>query len=53
MSEVVVALIVLAGFFAAMGYVIWCGRFTGPDPEDIEMGSGFADLVARSEPAHR
>lgn len=41
MGDVAVGLIVLAVFFAAMAYVMWSGRLTGPDPEDIEMGAGF------------
>jgi hypothetical protein len=53
MGEVTVALIVLAAFFAAMAYVIWCGRLTGPDPEDIEMGAGFADLATTEVRPHR
>ena len=31
-------LIVLCFFFLCIGYVGWCGRIVGPDPNELPMG---------------
>jgi hypothetical protein len=56
MSDALMGLVILVFFFACIGYVAWCGRIIGPDPEDLEMGTDSpfeapARSVDRREPA--
>ena len=44
-------LIVLGFFFLCVGYVGWCGRILGPDPDDLPMGSPATDETAADSTA--
>ena len=50
MGDVVMGLVILAFFFVCVGYVGWCGRIIGPDPDDlgeaIEPAAGADAAVA-------
>jgi Na+-transporting methylmalonyl-CoA/oxaloacetate decarboxylase gamma subunit len=37
MGDVVMVLVILAFFVVCIGYVTWCGRIIGPDPEAVEQ----------------
>jgi hypothetical protein len=36
MGDVVMGLVILAFFFVCIGYVTWCSRIIGPDPEQLD-----------------
>ena len=36
MGDVLMGVMVLAFFLACVGYVGWCGRIIGPDPDELE-----------------
>ena len=36
MGDVVMVLVILAFFVVCIGYVTWCGRIIGPDPEAFD-----------------
>jgi len=39
MGDVVMGLVILAFFFLCVGYVSWCGRIIGPDPEELDASA--------------
>ena len=45
MSDAVMGLIVLSFFFLCVGYVAWCGRILGPDPDELPMGSPTSEIT--------
>ena len=38
MGDVLMGVMVLAFFLGCVGYVGWCGRIIGPDPDELEAG---------------
>ena len=44
MGDVTMVLMILAFFFGCIGYVTWCGRIIGPDPEEMD-----ADLDSEND----
>ena len=36
MGDITMVLMILAFFFGCIGYVTWCGRIIGPDPEEMD-----------------
>ena len=36
MGDVLMGLVILAFFAVCVGYVGWCGRIIGPDPEELD-----------------
>ncbi len=47
MGDITMVLVILTFFFACIGYVTWCGRIIGPDPDELD-----ADLDAESAVAN-
>jgi hypothetical protein len=46
MSDIAMIALILVFFFAAIGYVGWCGRIIGPDPEEDDVpADSAANLV--------
>ena len=37
MGDITMVGLILAFFFGCIGYVTWCGRIIGPDPEDLDV----------------
>lgn len=50
MGDVVMVLVVLAFFVVCIGYVTWCGRIIGPDPDVVEP---VDEAAAAADPADR
>ena len=39
MGDVLMGVVVLVFFLVCVGYVGWCGRVIGPDPDELEPGA--------------
>ncbi len=42
MDDITMVLVILTFFLGCIGYVTWCGRIIGPDPEDLDVDLALA-----------